>query len=115
MERVELLVGEVEDGRFIGRRVFFPGEKVGHYEEEEGLTHYLYSGTAFDFEAYRVYTEDERNISAPRYELNPRQESGRFARSGPYDEAYDAREILREWPIFAKHLKSEFRAMNLDG
>lgn len=115
---VKVLVAKRNNnGRYFGFLAEFEGQEVGSYTDDRGdrkITCTLYKCTAYNYDAYRVHIADETDPQAPTYELQPFDASGAVSGVGPdYSEPFNARQLVDEYPLFAKTLEF-FRTHPID-
>lgn len=112
-----LVANRNDDRRFFGFWAEFEGNELGLYvDDREGrrITYKLHECTAYDGDAYRVHIADETDPQAPSYELRPFDPAGAISGIGPdYSEPFDKRQLVDEFPLFAKTLE-HFRTRSID-
>lgn len=109
---VRVLVGQGGGAAgFEGFYAEFKGEEVSSYKNEtqdKNVVYTLYKCTEYNFDAYRVHIADESNHQKPVYELLP------YSQRSRYSEAYDVRDLAKEFPLFLKDIEGYFRIRHID-
>ena len=109
---VRVLVGQGGGAAgFEGFYAEFKGEEVSSYKDgtqDKNVVYTLYKCTEYDFDAYRVHIADESNHQKPVYELLP------YSQGSSYAEAYDAEDLVKEFPLFLKDIEDYLKVRRID-
>jgi hypothetical protein len=116
----KVLVGKKTEGKsFTGYWAEFEGKQVSSYEDPglgKSIAYTLYkcTGTAYNFDAYRVHVADESSPENPVYELHPHDEYPDIRGVGQdYSETYTKDGLAADYPVFLKDI-DYFRERHID-